>query len=619
MVTRRNKRYAVSILLSLLITAMILTVTPSQPSAQTGPTLVGSTFFGGSGDQRGTDISIINGAIYLSGNAQQQQQSSDSTLVIKYSSPSGSSPVWSRVFTFGTNFYGITATNEGVYAGGWSYDLTTDPGGGKEVKSILAKFWPDGSPGSGPGGSIWVSTPNFFPYGGVEHHTDVTNAVEGGNTFIYATGGGQPFSYFAPVTAKYDTLGNLLAQATDPANQRFSSGSGVVVLNGYIYTAGYSQQDVGNIVYPTIWKHEPGLNVVWKRFDASGEGDFLGITAFGGYIYAVGATRGTNPDFIAQKYDEDGNKLWGTTFGGANTGFLTDVVAVGDRLFAVGYTDSEGSGGFDAVVIELDPETGNVLSTTLFGGAQDDKANRVATDGTDLYVLGESRSFASVEGNAVGQNDLMLLRYTLAEPNQPPVADAGPDQTVFNEVTLDGIGSSDPDGTIVSYDWELKHRVNYSFDRIADGENPTVQSLEPGFYDVTFTVTDDDGLTGADTVLLAVSGQCSGEGLYTLEELQQYAANAVATAEAAKDLIINDLTAQLAAANANIAALEVAKAELETQLAEAEDKIEYLTQSLQSAFTVTIPGDSPEEQIENLVTAIESLPPGQRKNMVKNW
>ena len=46
--------------------------------------------------------------------------------------------------------------------------------------------------------------------------------------------------------------------------------------------------------------------------------------------------------------------------------------------------------------------------------------------------------------------------------NQPPVANAGPDQTVTDsddngseQVTLDGSGSSDPDGTatITSYEW----------------------------------------------------------------------------------------------------------------------------------------------------------------------
>jgi hypothetical protein len=40
-------------------------------------------------------------------------------------------------------------------------------------------------------------------------------------------------------------------------------------------------------------------------------------------------------------------------------------------------------------------------------------------------VVGESRSFASAEGNSVGQNDVMLLRYTFyaAQVQQPINAD----------------------------------------------------------------------------------------------------------------------------------------------------------------------------------------------------
>lgn len=234
-------------------------------------------------------------------------------------------------------------------------------------------------------------------------------------------GGGQPCSHFAYIIAKYDTAGNILAQATDPGQEpafsscfriRSSSGQGVAVLNGNIYAAG-NAHDTSDISRPTIWKHDTNLNVVWKQYDSSIEGDFTGVTALGGAIYTVGATRGSNQDFIVQKYDENGNQLWSNISGGANTDYLTGVVGVGSRLFAVGYTNSEGAGGYDAVVLEIDPVTGNILSTTTYGGAQDDKANDVATDGTDLYVVGESRSFASADGNTVGQNDIMLLRYTL--------------------------------------------------------------------------------------------------------------------------------------------------------------------------------------------------------------
>lgn len=93
---------------------------------------------------------------------------------------------------------------------------------------------------------------------------------------------------------------------------------------------------------------------------------------------------------------------------------------------------------------------------------------------------------------------------------EPPIADAGGDQVVFSEVTLDASGSSDPDGTIVKYEWKLLHRGNPSYDRTAIGVSPTISNLAPGFYDVSLAVTDNDGAIGTATMLLAVAGECAG-------------------------------------------------------------------------------------------------------------
>ena len=77
-------------------------------------------------------------------------------------------------------------------------------------------------------------------------------------------------------------------------------------------------------------------------------------------------------------------------------------------------------------------------------------------------------------------------------PNNPPVADAGSNQTVTDSdnngsesVTLDGSGSSDSDGTITSYVW------SEGGSQIATGQTPTV-SLAVGTHNITLTVTDND-------------------------------------------------------------------------------------------------------------------------------
>ena len=88
-------------------------------------------------------------------------------------------------------------------------------------------------------------------------------------------------------------------------------------------------------------------------------------------------------------------------------------------------------------------------------------------------------------------------------PNQSPDAAAGPDQTISCalstgvSVTLAGSGSSDSDGSIVSYSWSDGSSV------IATGATPTV-SLAPGTHTITLTVTDDDGATDTDEVVVTV-------------------------------------------------------------------------------------------------------------------
>lgn len=104
--------------------------------------------------------------------------------------------------------------------------------------------------------------------------------------------------------------------------------------------------------------------------------------------------------------------------------------------------------------------------------------------------------------------------------NEPPTANAGPDQVIFDSVTLDGSGSSDSDGTIASWEWTLTHRTNSSFNRAASGEKPTVSNLAAGFYDVVLMVTDDSGATDTDSMLLGAAGiwDINGDGKLGLSE-----------------------------------------------------------------------------------------------------
>lgn len=91
---------------------------------------------------------------------------------------------------------------------------------------------------------------------------------------------------------------------------------------------------------------------------------------------------------------------------------------------------------------------------------------------------------------------------TTADINAPPVADPnGPyTGTVGSLVALNGSGSSDPDGTIVAYDWD------FGDSSTGTGVTPSHTYAAPGTYTVTLTVTDNDGATDTATTTVGISG-----------------------------------------------------------------------------------------------------------------
>jgi hypothetical protein len=179
----------------------------------------------------------------------------------------------------------------------------------------------------------------------------------------------------------------------------------------------------------------------------------------------------------------------------------------------------------DGFVARLSADLSQLYFGSYLGGSGEDRPLVVALDEAgQLYAAGFTRSadFPTTPGafdNSYngGTSDAFISLADVGPggggggENEPPVADAGADQTVGPRqiVTLDGRGSVDPDGQIVSYHWT---QVSGRKVKLADEgaavtmfRAPRVRRGVTRVLVFELKVTDDEGATGADQVRIDVT------------------------------------------------------------------------------------------------------------------
>ncbi len=177
----------------------------------------------------------------------------------------------------------------------------------------------------------------------------------------------------------------------------------------------------------------------------------------------------------------------------------------------------------DIFVYDRDNGTTTLMSRVGLNGVKGDGHSRNPTLSEDATLI----AFMSGANNLDGEANVsyqVLVKETGHEPssippaNTAPTAVAGPDQTVEAtgdggaRVTLDGSGSSDTDGSIVSHAWSWAGGG-------ATGAGPTV-GLPDGTTVVTLTVTDDDRAADTDMVSITVvnDSDLDDDGLTATQE-----------------------------------------------------------------------------------------------------
>lgn len=115
-------------------------------------------------------------------------------------------------------------------------------------------------------------------------------------------------------------------------------------------------------------------------------------------------------------------------------------------------------------------------------------------------------TFRLTATNNSGDSGFDEVKVTVIQTNQTPIANAGPDQTLTlptNSVTVNG-GGSDVDGSISSYSWS---QTSGPAATVSGQTTATLNltNLIEGTYVFTLTVTDNQGATGSDQVIVTVN------------------------------------------------------------------------------------------------------------------
>ncbi len=147
--------------------------------------------------------------------------------------------------------------------------------------------------------------------------------------------------------------------------------------------------------------------------------------------------------------------------------------------------------GSAAIAGDLD---GDGLAEVILGALNADGLENLKPDSGEAYIF-----FGSRFGPP-------------APPNLPPVANAGPDQTVKvgSTVTLDGSASSDPEGGVLGFQWRIVTAPTGSTATLTGADTETASFVADivGSYVIELVVTDNRRQTGNDQVIVqAVENQ----------------------------------------------------------------------------------------------------------------
>ncbi|MBK9146194.1 MAG: hypothetical protein IPM12_00075 [Flavobacteriales bacterium] len=366
----------------------------------------------------------------------------------------------------------LTDAQGNIYQNGWMEDIANiattgvhqELFGGGDTDTFLVKFDAEGN-------RLWAT---FF--GGIGMEEAWYGAMDASGAIYFAGQTNSPNNIATPGThqtvlggqddvliAKFDQNGALLwatylgGSADDSGFNCETDPDGNVYVSGYtrsdsaMATVGAHQTTLNSVQDAFLAKFTPLGQLIWCTYYGGDETDHMHGVSYhpSGHVFVSGWTGssdsiatpgshqpsfggGINDGFLA-KFDLDGNRLWGTYYGGsAHDIGRPCIVSQDGSIYMQGYTESDNNistpgsyqssrgGGNDLFLARFDTD-GNRLWGTYYGGPADDLARVITLDNFHRPMLcGSSMSTTSiatlgaVQSNNAGGDDMVVARFTPA-------------------------------------------------------------------------------------------------------------------------------------------------------------------------------------------------------------
>ncbi|UCG68775.1 MAG: PKD domain-containing protein, partial [Thermoplasmata archaeon] len=295
----------------------------------------------------------------------------------------------------------------------------------------------------------------------------------------------QNFTYVTVIVDNYPPYVDLTASTTS------------VYVNQTITFYGYNSSDAETQILKFFWDYD-------NRTDTNGDGN---------YTNDIDNETNTPTENTTHSYDTPGTyvvtlAVWDGTINSTDTVGVTILANV------------EPTASID------DPSpfsTFSVNETIFFNGTGSSDPNDVDLeyfwyfgDGDDSGWMTQPTTFHHYSSSAFPFNYFVTLTVrddegqedsttiTIIIENYPPVAVASSNVTsslTYQDITFDGSGSYDDDGTVSSYEWDFDDG-DTSSDQITEH-----QFAEDGEYNVTLTVLDEDGANHTDWIIITITNR----------------------------------------------------------------------------------------------------------------